>query len=35
LWLIAAFLGGLVGAHYLLARVVFLGAAFPVAAPPL
>jgi hypothetical protein len=35
LWLVAAFLGGLVGAHYLLARVVFLGATLPFAAPPL
>ena len=35
LWLVAAFLGGLVAAHYLLARIVVAGAALPVAALPL
>ncbi len=35
LWLVAAFLGGLLAAHYVLARIAFAGATLPVTAPPL
>ena len=35
LWLVAAFLGGLLAAHYVLARIAFAGATLPDAAPPL